>query len=258
MIGAIAASRRRLLNARFSQALAYPALPCTALPWRLHGLPVCGSTEVCLDQLLAAGARAPLAVFSQRQRYGHGQRGKVWLSPPGGVWLSAALPWTQDPATAADPGLAVAVGLALQLDTLGLKAEIKWPNDLLLDGRKLAGLLPRLRLRSGRIRWAQVGLGVNGRNRVPDGAINLVEALGRRCQTSAVETLSAHILSALDWAAGHADDPDGVVIEARQRLRLPPNPLQIGGDPWQAVGLNRDGSLALALGERRLAWHRTF
>ncbi|MCT0202626.1 MULTISPECIES: biotin--[acetyl-CoA-carboxylase] ligase [Synechococcaceae] len=229
-----------------------------ALSWRLHGLPVCGSTEVVLNQLLAAGASAPLAVFSRRQRYGHGQRGRVWLSPPGGVWLSAALPWPQNPATAADPGLAVAVGLALQLESLGLKAEIKWPNDLLLDGRKLAGLLPRLRLRSGRIRWAQVGLGVNGRNRVPEGAINLAEALGRRCQTSAVEALSARILSALDWAAGHAGDPDGVVIEARQRLHLPPDPLRIRGEPWQAVGLNRDGSLALALGERRLAWHRTF
>lgn len=254
MIGAIAASRRQLLLAAGE---ASPQAAAPPLTWRLHGLPVCGSTEEILDRRLAGSASPPLAVFSRRQRFGHGQRGRPWLSAPGGVWLSAALPWPEDPAACADPGLAVAVGLALQLESLGLKVEIKWPNDLLLGGRKLAGLLPRLRLRAGRVRWAQVGLGLNGRNRVPAGAISLAEGLGPRSGASAPAALSARVLAALDWAAGHAGDPEGVLGAARLRLRLPPDPVPLEGEHWQAVGINRDGSLALALGERRRSWHRT-
>jgi BirA family biotin operon repressor/biotin-[acetyl-CoA-carboxylase] ligase len=141
---------------------ALPVRPdAPALAWRLRGLSVCASSELELERWLASPALAaapslttPLAVVTRRQRFGRGQRGRVWLSPAGGAWISAALPWPADPAAAAAPGLAVAVGLALELEGLGLSVRLKWPNDLLLEGRKLAGLLPRLRLRGGRVRWA--------------------------------------------------------------------------------------------------------
>ena len=89
--------------------------------WRLRALPVCASSEVELERWLAAPALAclpalatPLAVVARRQRFGRGQRGRVWLSPAGGAWISAALPWPPDPTAAAAPGLAVAVGLTTQ------------------------------------------------------------------------------------------------------------------------------------------------
>ena len=63
------------------------------LPWRLRLLPVCASTEVELSRWLHQGASAPLAVLARRQRHGCGQRQRHWQSPPGGLWLSAALPW---------------------------------------------------------------------------------------------------------------------------------------------------------------------
>ncbi|WP_414026871.1 hypothetical protein [Cyanobium sp. ATX-6F1] len=83
--------------------------------------------------------------------------------------MSAALPWPPQVDGTAALGLAVAVGLALQLEALGLEPRLKWPNDLLVQGAKVAGLLPRLRRRGERIRWAQVGLGLNGHNPVPPG-----------------------------------------------------------------------------------------
>jgi BirA family biotin operon repressor/biotin-[acetyl-CoA-carboxylase] ligase len=58
----------------------------------LRVLPVCASTELELERWLTAGAVPPLALLARQQRHGHGQRGRVWHSPPGGVWLSAALP----------------------------------------------------------------------------------------------------------------------------------------------------------------------
>jgi len=249
VIGAIAAERRRLLARQGGPA---------PLAWRLHGLPVCGSSEDQLTQLLSAGARPPLAVLARRQRFGQGQRGRPWLSPPGGVWLSAAMPWPEEPGLAADLGLAVAVGLALQLEDLGLNVQIKWPNDLLVDGRKLAGLLPRLRIRGGRIRWARLGLGLNGSNRVPPGAISVAEALGRQLTAGERAALAARALIALDWAASQGHEPEAVRLQANRRLRLPPQAVPWQGELWQPLGLTRDGGLALALGDRRATLTRRF
>jgi BirA family biotin operon repressor/biotin-[acetyl-CoA-carboxylase] ligase len=249
VIGPIAAARWRLL--------ARPGSP-TPLAWRLHGLPVCGSSETRIDRLLGDGALPPMAVIAGRQRFGQGQQGRPWLSPPGGVWLSAALPWPEEPGQAADLGLAVAVGLALQLEALGLAVQIKWPNDLLEGGQKLAGLLPRLRIRGGRIRWARVGLGLNGCNRVPPGATSVALALGRRLVAAELAALAARVLIALDWAAGMAREPEAIRLQADQRLRLPPQMVLWQGELWQPLGLNVDGSLALALGDRRTALTRSF
>ena len=237
-------------------------------PWRLKVLPVCASTELELDrwleQLVAGPADplpGPLAVIARRQRFGRGQQGRAWSSPAGGVWLSAALPWPADPARAAAPGLAVAVGLALELEALGLEVRLKWPNDLLLagpDGRpaKLAGLLPGLRLRGGKIRWARVGLGLNGCNPVPAGATNLCEALGPA--QARPQRLAARLLRALEWAMAAAAQPTWVRQQAEARLLVAPQSWQGAEQGWQPVGLADDGALVLARGEERRTLHRRF
>jgi BirA family biotin operon repressor/biotin-[acetyl-CoA-carboxylase] ligase len=222
VIGRLAAVRRAL----------GPAPDQPPLPWRLRALPVCASTERELDRWLAQPSpawldadgerlRVPLAVLARRQRFGHGRHGRAWWSPAGGVWLSAALPWPADPAVAAAPTLAVAVGLARQLEGLGLPVRIKRPNDLLLQGadgswRKLAGILPGLRHRAGAIRWARAGVGINCRNPVPSGATNLVPFLGpSRAQPL---ELAARLLAALEWAMAWAHRPETIREEARRRL----------------------------------------
>lgn len=242
MIGRIAAARRSLLEGG-----------APGLDWRLRWSPVCASTETELDRWLTTGGRPPLAVLAGRQRFGHGQLGRPWSSPPGGVWISAALPWPQRSESVAALGPAVAVGLALQLEAIGLTPRLKWPNDLLVEGCKVAGLLPRLRHRGERVRWAQVGVGINGRNRVPPGAISVATALGREA-LSTVE-LSARVLAALDWAASNSLAPQRVRREAQRRLELPRGPVPFEGELWQAIGLGLDGALELAQGERR-AWMR--
>jgi BirA family biotin operon repressor/biotin-[acetyl-CoA-carboxylase] ligase len=222
--------------------------------WRLRGLPVCASTERELERWLAkeppeAGASLPRVVLARRQRFGRGQRGRVWQSPAGGAWLSAALPWPEQPGRSASPGLAVAVGLALELEALGLPVAIKWPNDLLLGNRKLAGLLPRLRLRGGRIRWAQVGVGLNGRHRLLPTAVGV---------PLAAAPLTALVLRALEWAIAHAACVESVRSAAEARLGLPLEPYRHEGELWQVEGLGTDGSLLLRRGTRRMALHRHF
>lgn len=232
--GAIAAALRRL-----------PPAPeaASSLPWRLRWLPVCASTETELDRWLAAGAAAPLAVIARRQTRGHGQQGRTWLSPAGGVWLSAALPWPQPSANGAHqaaPALAVTLGLALQLEALGLQPQIKWPNDLLLNGRKLAGVLPRLRWRAGQLLGCRVGIGLNGCNPVPAGAI----ALASLDSPAAQAALTARVLRALEWAVAAAGQADLVRRQAERRLWCQ-GPIWHAGVAWEVAGLNADGSLRL-------------
>lgn len=233
-------------------------------PWRLRALPVCGSTEWELDGWLArrpADALPrlghPRAVVAARQRRGRGQHGRTWVSPAGGVWLSAALPWADSPPRAAAPGLAVAVGLLRELEGLGLEARLKWPNDLLLRGRdgewrKLAGLLSGLRLRGALVRWARIGLGLNGCNPVPAGATNLVGVLGR--SRARPRLLLPRVFQALEWAMASAPEAELVRREAQRRLWLPASHLRLAGTTWRIHGLTAQGGLALvaADGQRRV------
>lgn len=240
------------------------------MSWQLRRWPVCASTEIELDRWLAqrqSNGLAPeprlmarLAVQARRQRFGHGQQGRSWLSPAGGLWLSAAFPWAEALPGSAALGLAVAVGLAQQLEALGVPVQLKWPNDLLVQERKLAGLLPRLRLRGQQIRWAQVGVGLNGCNRVPPGAISVAEALGtRRHQPQArPQRLLGLVLNALDWAAAHAYEPERVRLAAEARLWRPAAGWLHNGQLWQIRGLEADGRLRLALGGEELALQRQF
>ncbi len=268
MIGAIGALRRRSPLAPTDALMALA--PLEPVSWRLRGLPVCASTETELDRWLAqdpllvgdAPLPAPRAVIARRQRFGRGQQGRPWRSPSGGVWMSAALPWPAVAATAAAPGLAVAVGLCLRLEARGLPVRLKWPNDLLLPGgggggpRKLAGLLPRLRLRGGTCRWARMGVGLNVANRPPDGAVALAELLG----AGRADPLlwCGEVLAALEWAMAWAGRPQEVCRQAERRLHLPDGPIHLDGVDWRPAGLAPDGGLRLVNGSAERVLHRLF
>ena len=238
-----------------------------ALSWQLRRLRVCASTEIELARWLEARERSerplPMAgsgfvVVARRQRFGVGQQGRSWHSPPGGLWLSAALPWPSAPAGTAPLALAAAVGLALQLESLGVRPRLKWPNDLLIDGRKLAGVLPRLRWRGSAIRWAQLGVGLNGNNRPPQGAIALAEALdgGRWHPLARSRRLEPLVLAALGWAVAQASAPGHVLAEAQARLWQPAGGWWHQGRLWQVEGLTADGGLRLSCADGALTLDR--
>ena len=253
-------------------AAALRARPCgpQPLPWRLVWQPVTASTEAERDCLLERGLRPPLAVIARRQTRGHGQRGRRWHSPAGGLWLSAAMPWAVPAPGMAAPGMAVTLGLCLQLEGLGLQPRIKWPNDLLLEGRKLAGVLPRLRWRGSTLLGCRVGIGINGLNRVPPAAIALAEALQsgpRRHRHGPThrphhpqarpERLAALALGALEWAVAASGQAELVRRQAEQRL------WRVGshwheGRAWQVDGLALDGALRLRCDERLVELRRDF
>ncbi|WP_239700915.1 biotin--[acetyl-CoA-carboxylase] ligase [Massilia sp. 9096] len=120
-----------------------------------------GSTNA--DLLARASAlTAPLLLIAEHQTAGRGRAGRSWLSAPGDS-LTFSLAWRFDGGLQRLTGLPLAVGVALAetLGRLGQQVQLKWPNDLLKDGDKLAGILVETAAGSDGATWAIVGIGLN-------------------------------------------------------------------------------------------------
>lgn len=135
---------------------------------RLLGLPrvdLLETTTSTLDvahRIAAAGAPAGTLVIANEQTAGRGRGGKSWQSSPGaGIWLTLI----ERPADNSGLGvLSLRVGLAAAQALDRFAAEpirLKWPNDLYIDRRKLAGILVEARWREQSVEWVSIGLGVN-------------------------------------------------------------------------------------------------
>ena len=125
------------------------------------GGPQTQSTNEDAKRLARAGADEGTVVLAARQTAGRGRFGRVWASPEGGVYASVILRPSIAPSDIAPLPLVVAVGVARGLETLGCSVGLKWPNDVLLDDRKLAGILVETAAEADRIEWAVAGVGVN-------------------------------------------------------------------------------------------------
>ena len=177
---------------------------------RLH-LRSVGSTNARARELAQAGAPHGTAVTADEQTAGRGRQGRGWATPPGSA-LAVSLV-IRDP----DPLLSLRAGLAVA-DLAGARALVKWPNDVLVDGRKVAGVLVEGHLQEG---WAVLGIGVNAAldpavlpdevreragtlgldpSQLPRALGDLLAALERRLAETQEETLAA--LRGLDALAG--------------------------------------------------------
>jgi BirA family transcriptional regulator, biotin operon repressor / biotin---[acetyl-CoA-carboxylase] ligase len=100
-----------------------------------------GSTQERARELAREGAPHGTLVVSKVQTGGRGRLGRRWGSPDGGLWMSLVLRPGISTEVAARTTQAAAVGVAKALWELGVEARIKWPNDLLVGGRKICGIL---------------------------------------------------------------------------------------------------------------------
>jgi BirA family biotin operon repressor/biotin-[acetyl-CoA-carboxylase] ligase len=126
------------------------------------------STQDLLHHLAANGAPGGTAVFAREQSAGRGSRGNEWDSAPGGLWLSVLCRPRDEEANRV---LSIRAGLAASRtieSVVGIqRVRLKWPNDLMLQERKLGGILCEGRWSGGRLGWVAIGLGVNVANRLP-------------------------------------------------------------------------------------------
>ncbi|MEX2009056.1 MAG: biotin--[acetyl-CoA-carboxylase] ligase [Dongiaceae bacterium] len=141
---------------------AAPGLPSF---YRLVAFDCIDSTNEEGRRQAAAGAVEGTLLWAREQLAGRGRRGRSWQSPPGNLYVSLVLRPPCAPATAAQLSFVAAVGLGAALDGLlpvGTRVQYKWPNDVLVGGRKVAGILLETAASPGpALDWLVVGVGVN-------------------------------------------------------------------------------------------------
>jgi BirA family biotin operon repressor/biotin-[acetyl-CoA-carboxylase] ligase len=121
------------------------------------------STNDIVDKLARDGVKEGVVVFAESQTKGRGRLGRKWLSPSKkGLWFSILLRPDLRPQEMTQLTVASATALrrAIQAHT-GLRSEIKWPNDVLIGGKKVAGILTELTAELDRVKYAILGIGVD-------------------------------------------------------------------------------------------------
>jgi BirA family biotin operon repressor/biotin-[acetyl-CoA-carboxylase] ligase len=121
------------------------------------------STNDVVEKLARDGVKEGVVVFAEAQTKGRGRLGRKWISPPHkGLWFSILLRPDLRPQLTTQLTVASATALrrAIQVQT-GLAPEIKWPNDILIDGRKVAGILTEMNAELDRVRYIILGIGVD-------------------------------------------------------------------------------------------------
>jgi len=162
------------------------------------------STNDVLDQMAHAGVAEGAVVIAESQTRGRGRLGRTWFSPAHqGLWLSVLLRPSLAPQAVTQITIAGATALARAIHkTLGLQPDIKWPNDLLVRGRKLAGILPEMHADPDRMSYVVVGIGINANQMAADFPEELRDAAtSLRIETGALvdrALIAAALLTELD------------------------------------------------------------
>ena len=148
--------------------------------WRLLYKIKCKSTENELTNWLGYSEikkNQPIAIIAREQFSGFGQNSKTWISPKGGIWLSAAYPVFSKEFTSQIFSLSVAIKICEMLRQENINVFLKWPNDIFFGSKKLIGFLPRVITRGKEIIYVRVGLGMNVFNQTPLEGISLSKVL---------------------------------------------------------------------------------
>ena len=166
---------------------------------RIHAYETTDSTMDVAHRLAAAGEPEGSVVVAEAQGKGRGRMGRTWVSPKGkGIYLSVIL--RPDLQLTEIPRItlvaAVAAARVVEAGT-GLKPEIKWPNDLLLGGKKIAGILTELNAELNRVHYVVIGIGMNVNtpaDKLPAHGTSLAQERGERVdRLQLARTLLTHL-----------------------------------------------------------------
>ncbi len=129
----------------------------------LRYLPSVASTQDVAREAALSGAPGGLAVVAGQQTAGKGRSGRAWWSPPtGGLYVSLLLRPVLPPEHVSWVTMCLALGAAEAIETVcGLRPDLKWPNDLEWQGRKLAGILAESAFTGNHLDYVIAGIGLN-------------------------------------------------------------------------------------------------
>ncbi len=213
-IDAIPARGYRLVEIpdRLGELELRPLLNTHDIGQTLHWFEEVGSTNDVAKKLADEGAAHGEVVVAESQTAGRGRRGRAWASPPGrNLYLSVVLRPELPPSRAAELTLLASVAVCQAVRQAGVSAGIKWPNDLVCGGRKLAGILTELAADPDRVQWIVLGIGVNVNLRgddLPGDLRPIATSLAIERGAPVPRALfAAAVLSALEeWLDRHAEE----------------------------------------------------
>jgi BirA family biotin operon repressor/biotin-[acetyl-CoA-carboxylase] ligase len=200
---------------------------------RLH-FRVTDSTNARARELATRGAPHGTVVTAAEQSAGRGRHGRTWSAPAGRALLCSVV--LRDP----PPLLPLVAGVAVA-ERVGPEARIKWPNDVLVAGLKVAGILVEARLQEG---WAVVGIGVNvavARESLSPEVRERAGTLG--LEPSAIEPWLGALLGSLEVWLGAGSE---LVLDAvRSRDALLGQEVRWAGGAGVGAGIDGDGRLVV-------------
>jgi BirA family biotin operon repressor/biotin-[acetyl-CoA-carboxylase] ligase len=203
---------------------------------RLH-LPTVGSTNAKARELIDEGAAHGSLVTAGEQTAGRGRQGRGWVTPPGVAIAASLILREYDELLPLRAGLAVA-------DVAGPDALVKWPNDVWLDGRKVAGIL--VEARAQQPHWAILGIGVNvavDPATLPPEVAEIAGTLGR--DPDQVEATLAELLVALERRLD--EDRAASLAALRERDALLGQRVRWQDGEGTGAGIDDSGALLVTL-----------
>jgi BirA family transcriptional regulator, biotin operon repressor / biotin---[acetyl-CoA-carboxylase] ligase len=210
------------------------------------------STNARARELAVTGAPDGTLVTAAEQSAGRGRQGRTWSAPAGKALLMSAIVRDLTRRDALLP-LAVPVAVAEACDDFaGTRCDIKWPNDIWIDGRKLSGILIEGRPQEG---WAVIGIGLNvgtTRDEFPDELRATATSLAIESGSGpGVAAVLDALLDALDRRL--ADKPAAIVSAWRERDVLLGSRVRWDAGEGTAAGLAEDGALLVDTDTGRVA-----
>ncbi len=145
------------------------------------------STNDKAYELAEAGATEGTIVFAEAQTSGKGRMGRKWVSPPGeGIYMSLILRPDVDVSEISTITLIAALSVTRAIkETCSIEAGIKWPNDIMIDGKKVCGILTEMKAEPDMVDFVVLGMGINvntDATLLPPGGISLRGVLARRVE----------------------------------------------------------------------------
>ena len=136
---------------------------------KIHHFGELGSTMHVARELAKKGVEEGTIVIAEAQSQGKGRLGREWLSPEGGIYFTIILRPKLSPMYAPRINLMASVAVAKTIGRLyGLKAQLKWPNDVLIGGKKVCGILAEIDAEIDKVNSINLGVGINANTIISD------------------------------------------------------------------------------------------
>ena len=201
------------------------------------------STNDVVEKLARDGVKEGVVVFAESQTKGRGRLGRAWASPKNkGLWFSVLLRPDLRPQAATQFTIASATALGRAIyEVTGLRPEIKWPNDLLIRGKKIVGILTELHAELDRIRHVILGIGLDINLEAQEFAPEL------RSVATSLKIECGHEVSRAEMAAAVLTELD------RDYARITAGKFPAIADEWEAGCSTIGKNVTVQIGGRRIS-----